>query len=253
MSEIEFSRITKYQNEMNLVPLRNFTAVEIDLFFAICTKLKERGTKKVRYEFEDLKSLSNYHPKNTTERFINDLEHVYDKMQGLTYTERSQDKIKKFVLFTYYEIDTKEKYIEISLNPELEHILNNLTGNFTRFELQELTGIKSSYSKHMFRLLKQFRKTGYLKIEINDFRDRLDVPESYRMTDINKRVLNPIMRDLSTIFEGLNIDKIKKGKSIKYLEFRFKKESSSKKKKEIVFDENLREQSEKIMGELLGK
>ncbi|WP_232782727.1 replication initiation protein [Macrococcoides caseolyticum] len=170
-----------------------------------------------------------------------------------TYTERSEDKIKKFVLFTYYEIDTKEKYIEISLNPELEHILNNLTGNFTRFELQELTGIKSSYSKHMFRLLKQFRKTGYLKIEINDFRDRLDVPESYRMTDINKRVLNPIMRDLSTIFEGLNINKIKKGKSIKYLEFRFKKEDSSKKKKEILFDENLREQSEKIMGELLGK
>lgn len=253
MNEIEFSSITKYQNEMNLVPLRNFTAVEIDLFFAICTKLKEKGTKKVKYEFEDLKSLSNYHPKNTTERFINDLEHIYDKMQGLTYTERSEDKIKKFVLFTYYEIDTKEKYIEISLNPELDHILNNLTGNFTRFELQELTGIKSSYSKHMFRLLKQFRKTGYLKMEINDFRNRLDVPESYRMTDINKRVLNPIMRDLSTIFEGLNIDKIKKGKSIKYLEFRFKKESSSKKKKEIVFDENLREQSEKIMGELLGK
>ncbi|TDL93349.1 RepB family plasmid replication initiator protein [Macrococcus brunensis] len=248
MSEIEYTRITKYQNEMNLVPLRNFTSVEIDLFFAICTKLKDQGTDKVRYSFNDLKSLSNYHPNNTQERFISDLEHVYDKMQGLTYTERTEHKIKKFILFTYYEIDKKEKYIEIALNPELEHILNNLTGNFTRFELKELTGIKSSYSKHMFRLLKQYRTTGYFKIEISDFRDRLDIPDSYRMTDITKRVLNTIERDLQNIFKGLNIEKIKKGKQIKFLEFRFQKEEpNAEKKRELIFNEELRIQSEKYM------
>ncbi len=29
-----------YKNEMNLVPLRRFTATEINLFFAMCNKLK---------------------------------------------------------------------------------------------------------------------------------------------------------------------------------------------------------------------
>ena len=38
----------------------------------------------------------------------------------------------------------------------------------------------------MFRILKQFKHTGYLKMKMNDFRERLDIPISYRMTDINK-------------------------------------------------------------------
>ena len=33
-----------YKNEMNLVPLRRFTATEINLFFAMCNKLKEQDT-----------------------------------------------------------------------------------------------------------------------------------------------------------------------------------------------------------------
>ena len=42
--------------------------------------------------------------------------------------------------------------------------------------------------KICFRLLKQYKHTGYLKISIEDFRERLDVPNSYRMTDINQYV-----------------------------------------------------------------
>ncbi len=30
-----------YKNEMNLVPLKRFTTTEINLFFAMCNKLKE--------------------------------------------------------------------------------------------------------------------------------------------------------------------------------------------------------------------
>ncbi|MGC7704391.1 RepB family plasmid replication initiator protein, partial [Staphylococcus epidermidis] len=48
-----------YHNEMNLVPLRKFTSVEIDLFFAMCNKLKEQDTNKLYLSFEELKYLSN--------------------------------------------------------------------------------------------------------------------------------------------------------------------------------------------------
>ena len=155
MTNLKYRHITKYQNDMNLVPLKNFNAVEIDLFFAICTKLRDEGVNKVTYSFDNLKDLSNYSSRSR-ERFINDLERVYDKMLRLTYTKRSGKSFEKFVLFTNYKLDADNDTLQISLNPSLEHILNNLTNNFTRFELQELTNIQSSYSKNMFRLLKQF-------------------------------------------------------------------------------------------------
>ena len=211
-----------YRNEMNLVPLRRFTSTEVDLFFTLCNKLKEQDTRKVIIPFEELKYLSNYYTRSQ-ERFINDLEHVYDKMLNLTYVERNGRSFEKFVLFTSYKVDLDEECLSISVNPDLKHILNSITADFTKFELKEMTHLKSTYSKHMFRILKQYKHTGYVKIKIDDFRERLDIPNSYRMTNINQKVLAPIIKELGFIFNNLNINKIKakKGRKIECLEFTF--------------------------------
>ena len=75
----------------------------------------------------------------------------------------------------------------------------------------------------MYRLLKQYKHTGYFKIQIDDFRERLDIPKSYRMTNITDYVLKPIIKELTPIFKNLNINKVKarKGRKIEYLEFIF--------------------------------
>jgi plasmid replication initiation protein len=216
------SETVVYRNEMNLVPLRKFTSTEVNLFFTLCNKLKEQDTRKLQIPFDDLKHLSNYYSRSQ-DRFIKDLEHVYDKMLQLTYTERNGKSFEKFVLFTSYKVDIEEQYLSISVNPDLKHILNSITADFTKFELQEMTHLKSTYAKNMFRLLKQFKHTGYFKILIGDFRERLDIPKSYRMSEIDKYVLKPIIKELGSIFKSLNISKVKakKGRKIEYLEFNF--------------------------------
>lgn len=61
-----------YHNEMNLAPLRKFTSVEIDLFLAMCNKLKEQDTNKLY--------LSNYNYEiRNLNRFIGDLQNIYKK------------------------------------------------------------------------------------------------------------------------------------------------------------------------------
>ena len=71
--------------------------------------------------------------------------------------------------------------------------------------------------------MQQNQHTGYFKIQIEDFRERLDIPNSYRMTHINQKVLAPIIKELGFIFNDLNINKIKakKGRKIEWLEFTF--------------------------------
>ena len=211
-----------YQNEMNLVPLRKFTSTEIDIFFSLCNKLKDQNMKELSIAFEELRHLSNYYHRSQ-KRFVKDLEHVYDKMLSLTYTERSGLSFKKFVLFTGYEVNVEEQQLIVSINPKLKHVLNEITADFTKFELKEMTQLKSTYSKNMFRLLKQYKHTGYLKIHIDDFKNRLDIPKSYRMTDINKNVFKPIIIELGSIFNNLTINKIKakKGRKIEWIEFTF--------------------------------
>lgn len=89
-----------------------------------------------------------------------------------------------------------------------------------------MTQLKSTYAKNMFRLLKQYKHTGYFKIQINDFRERLDITKSYRMSEIDKYVFKPIIKELGFLFKNLNINKIKakKGRKIEWLEFSFEPE-----------------------------
>ena len=40
---------------MNLVPLRKFNNTEVNLFFTLCNKLKDKGNLTVNVPFEELK------------------------------------------------------------------------------------------------------------------------------------------------------------------------------------------------------
>lgn len=213
----------KYKNELNLIPMRNFDSVEMNLFFSLCAKMKDKGTKKVRFSFEDLRELSDYKP-TAIKRFTDDLENVYDKMMSLTYRTETNDEIEKFALFTGFKISKKEQFVEISVNPDLDYVLNELSTEFTKFELQEFTGIRSSYAKTMYRLLKQYRSTGFYKAKIEDFREVLDIPVDYKMGNIDQRVLKPIEKELSMYFDDLKIikNKARKGNKIASIEIHFK-------------------------------
>lgn len=52
------------------------------------------------------------------------------------------------------------KKLEIEVNPKFEYIVNELTKNFTGFKLEEFIALSGKYTKTLYRLLKQFRKTG---------------------------------------------------------------------------------------------
>ncbi len=82
----------------------------------------------------------------------------------------------------------------------------------------------------MFRLLKQFRTTGYAYFSKEDFNELLDIPKSYRETHINERVLKPIKEELTPLFRGLTIKKKYgkgRGKPVIGYQFSFKAEAKN--------------------------
>ncbi len=213
-----------YKDELNTVPLRKFNSKEMDLFFSICSKMRNRDLNTITFDFEDLRELSNY-KMTATDHFTSDLEGIYSKLIQLDFRFETEKKIIKFVLFTQYEIDKEEQTISISVNERFKHILNNISGDFTKFELIEFTSLNSSYSKTAYRFLKQFRSTGYYIVKIDEFKRLFDVPESYQMNDITKNILNRIEDELPQYFKNLKVTKLRgKGKRkrfIDYIEFKF--------------------------------
>ena len=58
---------------------------------------------------------------------------------------------------------------------------------------------------------------------MNDFKQKLDIPNSYKMHHIDKFVLKPILTELPSYFKNLKLEKIKKGRNIDRLKFTFDK------------------------------
>lgn len=235
------SDLVVYKDEMNTVPLRNFNSKEMDLFFSICSKMRNEELSTVSFDFQDLRDLSNY-KMTATDHFISDLENIYSKLIELDFRIETEEKIIKFVLFTKYEIDKINETISIRINDEFKHILNNIFDNFTKFELEEFTTLRSSYSKTAYRLLKQFRQSGYYIVQIDEFRRLFDIPKSYQMSDIDKRVLERMEDELPEFFKDLKITKLRgKGRRkrfIEHIEFKFRPEDDVRKGEKLFRDKD---------------
>lgn len=212
------NEIVKYNNRLNSIPLRRFKPKEMDLFFSIASRVYAKDTNEVEFSFEDLQELSRYG--RHTERFVQDVQSTNQKLLQLTAAQDDGVTITGFVLFNSYVIDRKKETLTIRVNPEFKGIFNELS-NWTRFALEQFASLKSGYSKTMFRLLKQFRTTGWRQLTMAEFRFLLDVPKSYKTGDIDKNVLKPIKAELPAMFEGLGIRKIRGGRGGKITGYSF--------------------------------
>ncbi|NTR69964.1 replication initiation protein, partial [Enterococcus faecium] len=81
------NEIVKYHHELNTIPLRKFTPVEMNLFFSIVSRMREKGDKTVRFTFDQLKDLSNYKA-TANVRFVDDLKTTYEKILSLRFGRR---------------------------------------------------------------------------------------------------------------------------------------------------------------------
>ncbi|MBC9708935.1 MAG: replication initiation protein [Enterococcus sp.] len=226
------NELVKYHHELNTIPLRKFTPVEMNLFFSIVSRMRDKGEQTVRFSFDQLKELSDYKP-TANNRFIDDLAETYEKILSLRFGRRSKSglSIEMFVMFTEFKIngDVEEPYVDIRIYEKAIPLLNNLD-EWVRYSLKQFTDLQSSYSKTMFRLLKQFRTTGYAYFSKEDFHELLDIPKSYRETHINERVLKPIKEELTPLFRGLTIKKKYgkgRGKPVIGYQFAFKAEAKN--------------------------
>lgn len=225
----------QYHNNLNKIALSNFNQRELSIFFTACSIMKDKGISEVNVTFSELEKIIGISFKDKNE-LVQYLQNLSNKLLNLTTNIENDGVYISFVLFKTFVIDTNKNLLTMKVNEDFSYILNDLTKNFTLFELQEFNNLESVYSKNLYRLLKQFKTTGIFKIEMSEFRRLLDIPSKYRMCDINKRILSPAMNEVSRYFTSLKLNKIKEGRSIKYLEFTFNKEKKSIKQEDNTID-----------------
>ena len=247
-------RVTKdmlvYSNDLRLLTLPKMSSFELKVFIGLLYNLQGKGGNEARIFYNELK-LGRIESRQYLTEAMDSLQKKFATYAINTTKETPTHIIKTITLF-FKKIEihyTKEnpndgydtsklfECIDVQINEEFVPLINDLKKHFTKAEMGEILNLSSSRSIGLYLDLKTFKMTGEYVISLDEFRAKFDVPENYRMRDIDKEILAPMLKDLSKPrnlfdqvripFENLKVEKIKgggrgRGGVVKFLKFTFK-------------------------------
>lgn len=182
---------------------------------------------------------------------VKDLMHIRKHMTVAGFIKRSNESLKK-LLTVQLSVERQEKdkmiyintnifdtsYIDsdynvwIKIKPDVIGYFNDIA-MWTRFALEQVTRLHTTYAKKLFMFLKQWRTVGSRTFTIDEFREKLAVPKSYKPGSIDQKILNPAAEELAPYFFNFrikkNYDKGRRGRKLISYTFTFKPETKTQK------------------------
>jgi plasmid replication initiation protein len=117
-----------------------------------------------------------------------------------------------------------EGWVELHWWPALLPHLTALKGQFTTYQLQQASALRSIYSWRLLELLTRFKSTGWAEYDIEDFAAAMDATEKQRQNfnNIKRRIIEPAVAELNEK-DGWIIqwEQIKAGRKVKAVRFTF--------------------------------
>jgi plasmid replication initiation protein len=206
------NEVVKYNNYMNELSFKDFTDYDLNFLMVICAKMKDLGEETQHFEYGKLMELLDWDMTKSIDVFHKDLKRMSEKLRHVGATiDIDPDVFTAFNLFSDFEGDKRKRVLTVRLNPRFKYILNDLTKNFTRFELSEYVHLDGKYAKLLYQHLKQYRKTGWWQISVEDIRRELSIPDSMKTMHILTKVISPSVEVIKTCkgFGELEIEVIR--------------------------------------------
>ena len=206
------NELVMYNNDLNAIILpESFTDAELRVFFAIVSRLRDKGSSEVTFAYSYLKDITKEKRHYTKEQYSELIQGIYHKIIGLRFAYQTDEVVGEVNLFQGYEKSLTDDSFSISVSPKFQYIFNELSinGSFTAWNLSDFCDLPGVYTKQLYRLLKQWKYVGSASFVLNDLRKYMGVPEKYATKDITRRVINPAVEKLkenSPEFQNLSYE-----------------------------------------------
>lgn len=114
-------------------------------------------------------------------------------------------------------------YVELEFSPRLKPYMLKLGGVFTEYRLGNILSMKSKYSPRIYEILKcnEFKKQGYIEIEVEELRKLLKAENIYPLyADFKRFILMQTQKELKKISDiSFDFEEIKTGRKVTSLKF----------------------------------
>jgi plasmid replication initiation protein len=123
----------------------------------------------------------------------------------------------------------KQEYIDVTIEPEMKPLLLQLQKNFTAYDLKYVINL-GVYAVRMYELLKQYESIGKRTLWFDELKKMFELENEYPdFSNFYRRVVEPSIEEINKntdIFVS-EVEKIKEGKKVAALLFRFRKNKNT--------------------------
>lgn len=228
-------------NDLNKISFHGFNQKELDFLYGAIIALYKNGNEKIVISFDDILKAVGLEYKKKSEldlgQWVDSFTtkasqvicpmYIIDKDRGEMFT--------KVPFFGAISFSFDSEFVEFSINPTFEYMLQKQKTQYTAFAFGEFKSVKKKYSKLLFRLLSQWKTHGEVTYSLDELIRLLDIPASYsRISKIRNSVLFPAVKELKDRFPNLDFISIKKKSKVTGYKFTWDKDYfREKKNKEI--------------------
>lgn len=112
-------------------------------------------------------------------------------------------------------------YVELSFDPKLKPYLLQLKERFTQYDIRNVLALQSFYSIRIYELLKQYVRLGERVMDVDELRQLLKLPDSYKhYASFKRRIILQAQKDLSRHTDlSFDFEEIKIGRKIARIRF----------------------------------
>lgn len=156
------------------------------------------------------------------------LDNAYKQIQGAIKRiyERSvktedKDRVTEFRWVSSRTYFKKEGRFRIAMTNEVMPYLTQLKGQFTKYQLRNISSFNSVHSIRIYELITQYRKVGEREITIEELKKWLQVEDKYpRFNNFKQWVLEPSIAEINEKSDLMvSVEQIKRGRTIHALKF----------------------------------
>jgi len=116
--------------------------------------------------------------------------------------------------------------VTLKFNPDLKPYMLQLKEKFTQYQLANVLAMKSKYSPRIYEILKcnEFKKQGYIEIEVGELRKLLKAENIYPLyADFKRFILLQAQKELKKLTDiDFSFEEIKTGRKVTSIRFHIK-------------------------------
>lgn len=141
-------------------------------------------------------------------------------------------KIIQVAWLSSAEYEKGTGYVELEFSPKLKPYMLKLNNMFTQYKLDNILNMKSKYSSRIYELLKcnEYKKQGYIEIELEELRNLLKTEGMYHQyQDFKRKVIMQTQKELKAKTDiSFEFEEIKTGRKITSIRFHIHSKNKAK-------------------------